>query len=145
MLLWPVLVCLFHLIFYVCYIFWPKRSHLEGSFLQLNTCFIMYSFYVLCDTHFESFRTYQDIQQISQTWKMKVQGRAYIFIWENKDWMTRQKNWVTHLDGSGNAKNTENLFQMYARCAWALSKPWRWQKFLVLLGIPNEMLAKYFK
>jgi len=81
MLLWPVFVCLFHLIFYVYYIFWPNRSHHGGSFIQLNTCFIMCNFYVLCDTHFESFRAYQDMQQISQTWKTKTQGRTYIFIW----------------------------------------------------------------
>jgi len=40
---------------------------MEGLFIQLNTRFIMYNFYVLYDTHFESFRTYQDMQQISQT------------------------------------------------------------------------------
>ena len=27
--------------FYMHYIFWPNRTNQEGSFLQLNTCFIM--------------------------------------------------------------------------------------------------------
>jgi hypothetical protein len=116
------------------------------------------------------------------------EGRTYLFGKTKTGWL--DKKWLTHLDGLDSAKKTENLFQMYTQCAWALSmeykrnrenfwnpyqcvflcrwldcmwhclcrdvaqmtfkeyivlKPWRWQKFLVLLGIPNEMLEKYFK